>query len=181
MELKFWFYIIVGIIYLVVKLRKKSGQSPVETTSYEQAQPTVRPATQTITTKKAKGLTFEELLKEIAEEKAPKQTYKPAPRPTYDEYEVVEKGNKSLEKIPYDYHKKDNIYNIYEDAKTQAFARPSLEETMKLKDTDVTFGRFKIFEDDVQQNVSEQYAKDFSDPEGFKRAFVMSEIMKPKF
>ncbi len=86
-----------------------------------------------------------------------------------------------LEDVDYSYKKKDDIYDVYERAKREAFVRPSLEETMKVGDTDVRFGRFKEFEQESRRDLMREYLADFKDPEGFKRAVVMSEILKRKF
>jgi hypothetical protein len=62
-----------------------------------------------------------------------------------------------------------------------AFERPSLEETMKVEDTVVTFGKFKEFEAQKERNLAAEYLQDFGDPEGIRKAVVMSEILKRKF
>jgi hypothetical protein len=45
----------------------------------------------------------------------------------------------------------------------------------------MTFGKFKEFEQEKKRNLLEEYITDFKDPEGFKKAVVMSEILKRKF
>ena len=77
--------------------------------------------------------------------------------------------------------KKDKVYDIYEDAKRLAFERPSLEETMKVTDTNVKFGKFKEFEAEEQRDLLAEYSKQFRDPEGLKKAVVLSEILNRKF
>ena len=70
---------------------------------------------------------------------------------------------------------------MYEEGKKQAFLRPSLEETMKLEDTIVKFEKFKVFEEEEKQNVLAEYVRDLEDPEGFKKAFVLSEVLQRRF
>ncbi len=70
---------------------------------------------------------------------------------------------------------------MYEQAKKQAFNRPSLEETMKVEDTVVSFGRFKAFEQEKKRDLLGEYLAELRDPEGFKKAVVMNEILQRKF
>jgi hypothetical protein len=182
MHLQFWIYLIVAIIYLVSRAMKKSGDQPKEVQDYKPARPVKYDATPPVS--KPKQLTFEELLKEITEAKQPaKPAYQPAqPKTEYVNYdEQIEDEEQDLEVIPTTYRKKDTIYNTYEEAKRQAFYRPSLEETMKVQDTNVQFGKFKEFEQQKQRNLLEEYTINFQDHEGLKRAVVMSEILSRKF
>jgi hypothetical protein len=178
MELKILIYIIIGAIWLFAKLRKKSGDSPAEVPDFEprKAEPSV-PRNQP-----AKGLTFEELLREINDSKKPQQLPKPVSKPVYVDYDDdLKEESRSLENITSGYKGQDKSYKIYDDAKKQAFHRPSLEETMKLSDTDVSFGKFKAFEEEEQPRFLEAYMRELQDPEGFKKAFVMSEILQRKY
>jgi hypothetical protein len=183
MDNRLWFYVIIGVIFLISRILKKSdkqtGDIPEIPLPKNQSQGN-RPLSQTT---KPKQLTFEELLREISESKTViQQQTRPAPKPAYVDYDDdIEEEEKNLETIPYDYRKDNKVYEAYEDAKNQAFQRPSLEETLKLKDTDVKFGRFKSFDTEEQRDLLEEYTRDFQDPEGFKKAFVMSEILKRRF
>jgi hypothetical protein len=183
MELKFWIYLIIGVIYLLTRLKKKPEQQPGQPPKYEPEKPVqqyelppVKPSANT----SSKQLTFEELLKEITESKPST----PSPKPyqeVVDYDDAIGEEERDLEEVDYDYKKKDNIYQVYEDAKTQAFARPSLEETMKVGDTDMKFGKFKMFEQETKRDLMAEYLADFKDPAGFKKAVVMSEILQRKF
>src|SRR5688572_378241 len=174
-KFQFWLYVIIGIIYLVSRIRKKPEQEkkprefrpdkPVQ--QYEQ--PSAKPAFN------PKPKTFEELLREITEGKERQESE------VVDYDDNLEEEEKDLEEIKSDYRKDDKIYEVYEDAKRQAFVRPSLEETMKLADTKMQFGKFKEFEIEAERNLSREYLADFKDPDGFKKAVVMSEILKRKF
>jgi len=174
-KLQFWFYVILGIIYLVSRIKKKpeqekkSGEFRPEKPVRQFEQPSAKPAFN------PKPKTFEELLREITESKQSQQ-------PEVVDYDDnLEDEEKDIEEIKYDYRKDDKIYEVYEEAKRQAFVRPSLEETMKLEDTKLQYGKFKVFEIEAERNLLQEYLTDFRDPEGFKKAVVMSEILKRKF
>ena len=187
-DVKIWLYVIIGVIWALTRLFKKSDKKPEPAPKYNPAKrvqtyepPPVKPAANTST----KQLTSEELLREITESK----TSTPSPKPFYEdvETEVVDyddnlgKEERGLEEVGYDYKKKDNIYDVYERAKAEAFVRPSLEETMKVGDTDVRFGKFKEFELESRRDLVKEYLADFKDPEGLRKAVVMSEILQRKF
>lgn len=187
MDLQFWIYLIIAIIYIISRALKKQENPPKEIQSprperqvrYDQTPPVEKP----------KQLTFEELLKEITEAKKPQRTeYKEStyqttqPKTEYVDYDDdLKEEEQDLEDVNYDYRKKDKLYDTYEDAKRQAFERPSLEETMKVTDTQMEYGKFKVFEQEVRRNVLNEYLKVLKDPEGLKKAVVLSEILKRKF
>ena len=52
---------------------------------------------------------------------------------------------------------------------------------MKLEDTDTKFGKFKVFEEQGKRNLLEEYTRDLKDPEGFKKAFVLNEVLNRRF
>jgi hypothetical protein len=93
----------------------------------------------------------------------------------------LQSEEKDLETIRSDYRRDDAIYDVYEKAKREAFSRPSLEETAKLGDTIVRFDQFKGYQKTEQKSLVSQYLNDFQDKEGFKKAFIMSEILKRRF
>lgn len=180
MELKIWIYIIIGAIYVLSRVLKKDGPKPSDIPDYEQPRPQQK--VEIPTSNRPKPLTFDELLREITEAKTVQEKPKSLPKPAYVDYDdKLEPEEKTLEEIPYDYRKKDKIYGMYEEGKKQAFSRPSLEETMKLEDTVVKFEKFKVFEEENQQNVLAEYTRDLQDPEGFKKAFILSEVLKRRF
>ncbi|HRI79764.1 MAG TPA: hypothetical protein PLR06_09550 [Cyclobacteriaceae bacterium] len=181
MEVKVIIWIILGLIYLFARRKKKqepprpARQEPEE---YEST-PTDRPQT------------FEELLREIEGMKKPE----PQPEPvkydlppsreekykeitTYDYDAPAEK--KQLEDTYYDYRDHDKIYEVYEDAKRQAFQRPSLEETVRLTDTIVRFEPKKMKVESRNTQASEFFS-DLKDPKSFKKAFLLSEILMRRF
>jgi hypothetical protein len=179
-DYQFWLYVLIGVIYLLARVLKKPAQKPTDVPDSRPDRPVARfeppPAKPRAP---SKTLTFEELLREITESKAQPQ---PAPERdadvNYDE-ELKEEAQ-DLEDVNYDY-KTDKVTLEYEAAKQQAFLRPSLEETLSIKDTDTKFEKFKAFEVQTQANLLDKYLIDFSDPEGLKKAIVMSEILQRKF
>lgn len=180
-DFQFWFYILLGVIYLLSRFLKKPAQTPNDAPEYNPEKPTrtFDPPTVKPGGAPAKTLTFEELLREITEGK--KQA---VPQPTSQEYtnyeEDLPEEEQDLEDVDYNY-KKDKVASAYEDAKLHAFSRSSLEETMNIQNTDITFGKFKVFDQEKQSNLVGIYLSDFSDPEGLKKAIVMSEILQRKF
>jgi hypothetical protein len=131
-------------------------------------------------------MSFEELLREITESKQPpKPVIAKAPEPKQAEYvdydHEIGEEEQDLEEVDYDYREKDTIYKTYEEAKKQAFLRPSLEETWPKEEESSKFGRFKVFEEEKRNNVLDDYLREFRDPDGLKKAVIMSEILKTKF
>ncbi|WP_333821151.1 hypothetical protein [Ohtaekwangia sp.] len=176
-DFQFWLYIIVGVIYLIGRLRKKQPEQP-EAPAGKPEKPVrqfERPTANPIPAASApKSLTFEELLREITESKTP--------QPEYVDYDDnLKEEEQDLEDVEYNYRKQDKIYDVYEEAKREAFNRPSLEETMKVEDTVVRYEKFKMFEQEQRRDLVQEYLADFKDPEGLKKAVVMSEILQRKF
>jgi hypothetical protein len=189
MDFQFWLYVIIGVIYFLSRVLKKKEPQPQNDAN--QPRPERQREVSTPVSERPKPLTFEELLKEITEAKQPQkpvyqpQAYQSQAKPKqdfvdYDDEIVAEEQD--LEVIEPDYRKKDkSYYDVYEDAKRQAFERPSLEETMNVTDTDMKFGKFKEFEQVKYRDSPSEYIKDLQDPEGLKKAFVLSEILNRKF
>jgi len=188
MELKVIFWIIIGLIYFFTKLKKKNPSTPSpEEESYNPSQGrSAEPAKPPIT--------FEELLREIQGTKTEQTEAKPVLYDTpqtaldspkhsdYQDYDDdLDTEEKDLEDAGYDYKKQDTIYNTYEQAKSQAFERPSLEESMKLEDTVVKYGQFKGYQQVSHTGFLTEYIKELKDPKGFKKAFIMSEIIQRRF
>lgn len=171
---QFWLYVIIGAVYLISRMRKKSAGQPAEPPDLDQQRQSGR-TSPPVTSAPTKTLTFEDLLREITESKQPKQ------ETVVDYDDELAEEEKGLEEVDYDYRKDNKVYETYEEAKKQAFFRPSLEETMKVENTVVSFGKFKEFERAAQINLAAEYLKDFSEPASIRKAVVMSEILKRKF
>lgn len=181
MEFKYLIYIAIVIGWIVTQWRKKASQPPPSSDSDTVDQPS-----------KGKPMTFEELLREIQESKKPAEVTKPAYSPPpvlpskpaqpeiVDYDDDIEEEEKDYETQPV--NRDERTYQVYEQAKQLAFNRPSLEETVKLEDTEVKFGHFKGYETlERQPLAAAQVIGDLHDPENLKRAFVMSEVLKTKF
>lgn len=176
----FWIFLIITAISLIARVLggNKKGQEERD-----------RRVNEPSTTGQPK--TFEELLREIQASKAP-QPPSPKPvvtpsyetRPTYtpstveDYDDNLEEEEKSLEDTEYTYQKKDNVYDVYEKAKREAFERASLEDTLTLDQTDVRFGQFKEYQKKKKVSSVNPYKHLIRNPESFKKAFVVSEILQ---
>lgn len=182
MDEKILIYIVIGIIYFLFNRLKK--KSPQEEPDYE------RPSSDSDTgNDRPKPITFEDLLREITEGKVVQKPAEPVvqrqpeyapkvPQPVYVDYDdEIEQEEKSLEQVRFD---QERTNEVYENAKKQAFIRPSLEESMNLADVNTTFGKFKEFETKVERNILTEYTKDLRDPKGFKKALVLSEVLNRK-
>lgn len=167
MGLSFWIYIIIAIVFAVVRQMKKSAKGAEE-----------RPRTPDYDQSDNKPMTFEELLREIQASKNPPPP-PPAPTPVYakTEYRSVEAESLETNSTTND----NRSFELYEKAKREAFQRPSLEETLKLEDTVMKYSHFKEYDESVKRTVALDVMENFKDPEGFKKAFIMSEILKRKF
>jgi hypothetical protein len=188
MEAKYWFYIIVGGIYVLSRFLKKS-ETPGGETNQNDPQAGDRSSRHT-GEGKPKTLTFEELLQQITEAKeAPKPVPMTSVRPEspqrgfqrVDYEDNLKEEAEDLEEIETDYRKKSNVFETYEEGKRAAFNRRSLEETLSVQSTNMTFGKFAAFEQGTQRNLLDEYTKQFQDPEGLRKAIVMAEILNRKF
>jgi hypothetical protein len=174
MDIRFWIWLIIIVATILSRVMKKSAQrrnsspqQPAPDSEYDRSP--------------GKSLTFEELLREIQESKTPS---KPIVAEKRGEPQQPSKPIKSYE-LDYDddikEEQQNRSYEIYEKAKAEAFHRPSLEETMKLEDTVMKYSHFKEYDDTSQKTLAREILRDFKDPEGFRKAFIMSEILKRKF
>lgn len=182
-DLQFWLYVIIGVIYLISQVRKKSKQpqnippenTPQTPTSTWKSETREEPSSQ-------KPMTFEELLREITDAKTPKSEpeFEPYKQPEYVDYDDnIPDEIQEVEEV--DYTKSDPIYRQYEEAKTRDYANYSNEELSKMESADMKFGKFKEFESERNVNLLDIYMKDLRDPNGMKKAVVLSEVLSPKY
>jgi hypothetical protein len=172
-NLQFWLYIIIAIVYVISRAMKKSNAeseaeipdqpAPTSRRSYESSPKQSNPT---------KSLTFEELLKEITVAKS-----QPATSPYVDYDDDLDEEERSIEKAS-NYTDSDS-FRIFEQAKAEAFARPSLEE-LEVKHGEIQFGKFKEFDSKQEAGILDEYISELRDPQGFKKAIVMSEILNRK-
>jgi hypothetical protein len=187
-DLRFWVWIIILVGYYIIRARNKAKKEA-------EARRVNQPLPEQTAEEASSGrpMTFEDLLREIQTGKSPAKpapaplpppqlNRKPEPSPWEVDYEDAPVEEiQDLETIPQRPDPLEQSYNAYEKAKQQAFNHISLEETMQLSDTDVKFGHFKGYDAPVQRSVLADYLLELKDPEGFRKAFVMSEILKRKF
>lgn len=181
MDVQFWLTLIIIAVSLIARawknFNKPENRSPNEPSTPSETAPGKGP------------VSFEELLREIQASKTPpsagrleesKQLQPSKPIKSYDiDYDDdLEEEEKDLETIPAN---DTRSTEIYEAAKREAFSRKSLEETMKLSDTEMKYSHFKGYDEAPQKNLGKEILQEFKDPEGFKKAFIMSEILKRKF
>lgn len=174
-NLQFWIWLIVIVVTFLARSKKKQSTEGTPTFGGEEdpnrpSQPTQKP------------ISFEDLLREIQASKpntTPSAT--PAKRAEYVDYDDDLEEEVVVERVDYRKRDQDQTFQTYEKAKQAAFNRPSLEETMKISDTEVKFGQFKGYQQEDQVVLALAYVKDLQDPEGFKKAFILSEILNRKF
>ncbi|HEX5171390.1 MAG TPA: hypothetical protein VFW11_19570 [Cyclobacteriaceae bacterium] len=185
-NLQFWIYIIIAVIYVISRALKKGSQDGSSS----------RPSDKDFETpeggKLPKQLSFEELLREITESKQPKPRPQPTPRPIQktipkpkpafvDYDEDIEEEEKDLEDVNYNYKRQNQANEIYERAKSEAFSRPSLEETLLKEQKDVSYSRFREFSMTGTNRLLDEYIAELRKPSGFKKAIVLSEILNRRF
>jgi|GEM_PF-413783 len=193
---KFWIYVVLAAIYGLSRLLKKDPNKPAsaprkqnpsrDAQSRRAEAPGRQPAPRTVAEvvrrqdapkQQPKAMSFEELMREIMEAKTTPQRQEPV----VDYDDQIGEEERDLEDVNYDHRKDSEVIASYERAKKEAFSRPSLEETMKVGDTVVSFGKFKEFERTKKTNLAEAYLNDFRNLDEVRKAVVMSEILKPKF
>lgn len=180
MGIQFWIWLAIIVITFIARARKKKEQestpAPPRSQGRQQQQPTFPEST-------TRPVTFEELLREIQATKNPKPVQQPQKQFEVVDYDDdLQEEYKETKPVDYDVNRDDKVYEIYEQSKKQAFERPSLEETMKLADTDVTFSQFKNYQwKNSKKAVGSEFLDEIKTPQGFKKAFIMSEILKRKF
>ncbi len=121
------------------------------------------------------------MLREIQASKVPQPIPVTQKKQEYVDYDDELEEEAVTERVDYSKRDRDSTFQTYERAKQDAFNRASLEETMKIEDTVVRFGQFKGYQQDTEVNVLAEYVKDLQDPAGFKKAFILSEVLNRKF
>ena len=172
-NIQFWIWLIVIVVTFIARAKKKNPTDSKVPTN-EKWLPDTAPT--------EKPISFEDLLREIQATKAPKPVLAPVPKKAeYVDYDDDLEEEGELEQVDYKKRDQDKTFETYERAKQEAFYRPSLEETMKVEDTVVRFGQFKGYQQDTEKNVLAEYVKELQDPAGFKKAFILSEVLNRKF
>ena len=174
MDGKVILWIIGLVIYFYLQSRKRKAQAS------EEAPP--EPTTT------LPPVSFEDLLREIQASRNPQPSPKPAPprqEPEF-EYDFDYEDEKHREKQR-DLEEEAMVNQAapavaeYEAAKTAAFNRASLEETMSLEQTDLTFGKFRVYDKEEKPAYVRELAREFQDRENLKKAFILKEILDRRF
>lgn len=178
MDIQFWIWLIVIVITLIAKANKKKPEPPPYADDFPEPQPGRGDSRQ------PKPITFEDLLREIQGEKT---LSKPVVKtPDVAQYDVVDYDDdlkdevEDLEDVRYDASKDDEVFKAYEAAKKEAFNRPSLEEVAPVGEV-VRFDHFKEYDQQRKGKPSMGFLKELKDPGGFRKAFIMSEILRRKY
>lgn len=187
MDAQFWIYIAIGAIYFLSRFFKKPEEGAGEIPETQQNEKR-RPVNAGVPRPETRQLTFEELLREITEGKQVQRKPEPEPDlelepvPVYENYEqsLAEEG-KSLEKVDFNEADRAVRWKPYEEIPPLTEDRRSLEETLRLEDTNVDFGKFAAFENKQRKRLLDDYLKIIRNPQSLRQAVVMSEILKPKF
>jgi hypothetical protein len=170
-NLQFWIWLIVIVVTLIARANKKKPQPGHDQPEFGGSQ-------------ENKPISFEDLLREIQASKAPaKPVYAPVKKSQQVDYvdydDDLEEENKPLEQA--NYGAVDEIYTTYEKAKSEAFNRASLEETMHVEDTVVNYEKFKGYKRERKQPPASSFVKELRNPTSFRKAFILSEILAKRF
>lgn len=174
MDVQFWIWVIVIVITLIARAKKKPQQpvGPSDRTGDTAPPP-------------GKAITFEDLLREIQGEK---MLSKPEPAPQkrkpYDfvDYDDdLEEEEKNLEDVTYQASKDEAVLKAYEAAKKEAFNRPSLELIDQPPGEKIRFDHFKEYDQKISSKSGLKFLKELKNPEGFRKAVILSEILNRKY
>jgi hypothetical protein len=174
MEPKVIIWIIGIILYFWIKSRRASASpNPEENLPRPSDKPNVGP------------MTFEDLLREIQASKNAEKEPAPSPVKPFQSYEEITEET-VVETLPETEYSKESFssgetYKSYERAKTEAFQRASLEETMSLENTDVKYSKFSEYQAIKVPSVADKISADFQDPETLKKYFIINEVLNRKW
>ena len=183
MDAQFWIYVVIVAIYFLSRLFKKPEQETGKAPESHHPEKRVPSQTHQPPNAMPRQLTFEELLREITEGKqAEKQQRAPEPAPAYEPYEK-DPGEEArgLERVDFDEAENARKWKPYEEIPVRALERKSLEETLRLEDTVINFGKFEAFENKQRTRLLDDYIKIIRNPATLRQAVVISEILKRKF
>jgi len=163
-KIKIIFWIIAALIYFFLQRQKAKSQKPIDMPDLE---PQPKPP--------KKGKTFEELLQEI--ENTRRKTFESEVE-TIPRTEIETKKREVLEDTDYDYRQHDQIYQTYENAKKEAFNRPSLEEDAG---NAIVFNRTDKYKLKRKSVLASEYRTYLADPKKIRNAVILKEILTTKF
>ncbi|GAB1445347.1 MAG: hypothetical protein KF860_06260 [Cyclobacteriaceae bacterium] len=177
MDFQFWIWLIVIVITLIARAnKKKPGQAP-PSQDIPNGPRTARPSPQ------PKSITFEDLLREIQGEKAlsrPMANKPKEPEPDFVDYDDdIPDEIESSEVVDYDSGRDEKALETYRAAQRLAASSPVLTESPKM-DTLMRSEHFRGYAP-KKKKVSFSFLNELKDPKGFKKAFIMSEILNKKY
>lgn len=180
MDFQFWIWLIVIVITLIARAnKKKPGQPPVPEDTDDaprRSQPSPQP----------KAITFEDLLREIQGEKALARPV-PPPKPEKKEYEFVDYDDdipdeiqEFEEEVKYDASNDEKAFQAYEASKKEANKALAIEKAANVGQIERS-EHFKGYGVNKKRKPSFDFLDELRDPNGFKKAFIMSEILNTKY
>ena len=178
MDFQFWIWLIVIVITLIARANKKKS---------EQAPPPDElpdPSGESQSSRQPKSVTFEDLLREIQGEKERSRPVRQEPK-AEKAYDFVDYDDdihdeiQDLEDVDYDISKDEEVFKKYEEAQKQA----KIEPISKKKEGVGRIVRSEHFKeyDLKKRKTSFNFLNELKDPKGFKKAFIMSEILNKKY
>lgn len=166
-----YLYLAFAVIYIISRIikasKKQKGSQPQQTR--QPGQPQARPINQQ-QPKPKKTFSFEDILKEfeknLAGEEEETAYEKPLPVKEIEHKKPAPEPVRSIESKP----------NKYESYQEQDYATSGFK---KEDDKETVFARNEKYS--ITEDVASDYVKMLQDPEGFKNAVVLSEIINRKY
>ncbi|MEQ8303461.1 MAG: hypothetical protein RIB47_08725 [Cyclobacteriaceae bacterium] len=177
MDIQFWIWVIVVVITLIARANKKKNAQPPEPqdTPNRPQRPEQKP------------ISFEDLLREIQGEKAVAKAPPKPPKKEVKEYDFVDYDDdipdeiQDLEDVDYDFSKDQRASERYEAAKKMAKESPLIMEKTTAQESLVRLEHFRGYRQSRRKKLSFGFLNEIKDPNGFKKAFIMSEILNRKY
>lgn len=175
MDFQFWIWLIVIVITLIARAnKKKAGAAPTDENLPDSA-PSRQP----------KAVTFEDLLREIQGEKAMSRLPKPEPvvQTKPKEYDFVDYDDdipdeiKDLEDVDYMAERDREVKEKYEAAQKEARYEPKSNKKVGQIVRSEHFKEYNL----KKKKASFNFLGELKDPKGFRKAFIMSEILNKKY
>ena len=177
-DFKWIFYVLAALYFIFRARKKKSPESGSDSRSFT-------PENQK---QSSKPVTFEDLLKEIQQSKTSAPEVKRPSKPIYEQPKYVDyddnlkEEEEDLEDVNHNYRDEDEIYKTYERAKSEAFNKPSYEDSeTNLKDSVIQFSHFKEYDNLSIPSEAHNIARELQNRDNIKRAIVLSEVLNRRF
>ncbi|HEY5692093.1 MAG TPA: hypothetical protein VIS49_11590 [Cyclobacteriaceae bacterium] len=178
MDFQFWIWLIVIVITLIARAnKKKQGQAPPT-----DELPDFSGDSQS--SRQPKAVTFEDLLREIQGEKERSKPVRPEPK-VEKKYDFVDYDDdipeeiQDLEDVDYNVAEDVDVFKKYEEAQKEA-ENELISEKKEGVGRIIRSEHFKEY-DLKKKRASFNFLNELKDPKGFKKAFIMSEILNKKY